>query len=92
MPPNLVHAPCIATHIKHTYDRVHGHLMPARYPTRIALLRGNHETRQITQVYGFYGELEWQSLWGRAVVMVVQKVTSWWLSCKARATRCLMCG
>ncbi|KAI6102246.1 Metallo-dependent phosphatase-like protein [Pisolithus sp. B1] len=45
---------------------LHGTLETVSYPDRVTLLRGNYESRQITQVYGFYDER--QQKYGSAAV------------------------
>ena len=41
-------------------------LLKLKYPNRMNMLRGNHETRATTQNYGFY--MECQSKYGNTVV------------------------
>lgn len=41
-------------------------LLKIKYPTRMAMIRGNHETRGITQNYGFY--MECQTKYGNTLV------------------------
>ena len=44
--------------------------LKAKWPDCITLLRGNHESRQITQVYGFYGG---SHIWYSLLLLIVLK-------------------
>ena len=47
----------VVQHVGYHFDTISYCYDSIRWPDKIVLLRGNHESRQITQIYGFYGML-----------------------------------